>query len=115
MEAASGYYLNLYDNKYGSWDAGRDVFILFNEANSEPTGDELNALIVLVEQELEKNPGGETLQEVVENSGLECVAFGVQIRADGLKPRSLDNQIQQAAGKKMQKASKNKAPVQQQR
>jgi len=111
MEVASGYYLNLFDNKHNSWDQGRDVFIIFNEPNSEPTGEELDALAELVEQELEKDPIGQTLKDAIENSGLECVEFGVQIRAEGLKPRSLDQQIQQASTKTQpKKTSKNKTP-----
>lgn len=99
MEVASGYYLNLFDQKYGSSSPSRDVFILFNEPNSEPTGEELTALAELVEKELEKSPTGETLQDAIETSGLDCVAFGVQIRAEGLKPRSLDQQILEAGRK----------------
>ena len=101
MEVASGYYLNLFDPN-----GGRDVFVIFNEANSQPTGEELDTLAELIERELEKDPSGETLQDAIEDSGLECVECGVQIRAEGLRARPLDQQIQQAAGKTQpQKAS----------
>ena len=99
MEIAAGYYLNLFDHKQHSWDEGRDIFIIFNEPNIEPTKEELDVLIELVEKELEKVPTGESLEDAILNSGLECVTFGIQIRAEGLKPRSLDQQILNAAGK----------------
>lgn len=92
MNIAFGYYLNVFD-LYGK----RDVFIIFNEANSKPTENEMDILSKLVEAELKKEPSGVTLQEAIENSDLECVEFGVQVKAFGLKPRSLENQIQSAS------------------
>ena len=86
MNMAFGYYLNIFD-LYGK----RDVFIIFNEANSKPTENELDVLGKLVEAELEKEPSGITLQNAIENSGLECVGFGVQVKAFGLKTRSLED------------------------
>ena len=88
MHVAFGHYLNVFD-LYGK----KDVFIIFNEANSKPTEKELDILHKLVEEELEKEPSGMTLQEAIESSGLECVDFGVQVKAFGLKARSLEEQI----------------------
>lgn len=79
MQVASGCYLNLFDS-----DGERDVFIIFNEANSEPTIGELDILTELVEHELEKRPSRETLERVIEGSGLECVKCGVQVLAKGI-------------------------------
>lgn len=115
MEVASGYYLNLFDNKCRSYDPARDVFILFNEPNSEPTGEELTKLAEIVEKELEINPSGETLRDAIEASGLECVQFGVQIRAEGLKSRTLDQQIQQAERNKKRPGPKPRALAEQER
>lgn len=84
MDAATGFYLNVYDHHERPSDPARDVFVIFNEANSAPTQEELNVLSDLVEKELEKNPSGESLQTAIEDSGLECVTFGVQIQATGL-------------------------------
>ena len=94
MHIAFGYYLNVFD-LYGK----RDIFIIFNEANSKPTENELETLGKLVEAELEKEPSGATLQEVIENSGLECVDFGVQVKTFGLNTRSLEAQVQSASNR----------------
>lgn len=84
MDAATGFYLNVFDRHERPSDPARDVFVIFNEANSAPTQEELKVLSELVEKELEKNPSGESLQTAIEGSGLESVTFGVQIRASGL-------------------------------
>lgn len=81
MEMATGYYLNLFD---GSYD-GRDIFVLFNEPNPEPTKEELSTLSRLIEAKLQENPSRKTLEAAIENSGLSCVAFGVQVLTRGLK------------------------------
>ena len=88
MHVAFGYYLNLF-NLYGK----EDIFIIFNEANSKPTTKELDMLNKLVEAELEKEPSGITLQDAIENSGLKCVDFGVQVKTSGLKTHSLEDKI----------------------
>ena len=95
MNIAFGYYLNIFD-LYGK----RDVFIIFNESNSKPTVNEVEALSKLIEAELEKDPSGTTLQETIENSGLECVDFGVQVKSFGLKSPSLEEHFQKADIKK---------------
>ena len=91
MDIAFGHYLNLYDRN-----GKRDVFIVFNEPNSEPTEDEVDALCDLVKAELGKDPSGATLRDAVENSGLECVDFGVQIKTSGLA-HTLENKIYEAS------------------
>ena len=91
MEIASGYYLNVYDRN-----GKKDVFVIFNEPNSEPTGEELNILAALIESELEKEPSGRTLRDAIEASELDCVEFGVQIHTKGLNALTLEKQIQSA-------------------
>ena len=95
MKMASGYYLNVFDEN-----AKRDVFLIFNEPNSEPTAEELDVLHDLVERELEHCPSGETLRDAIEESGLECVEFGVQVLSFGLRSRSLSDQILSADSQK---------------
>lgn len=72
MKMASGYYLNVYGN-------GRDVFVIFNEPNSEPSAEELTALAALVEREIEKPHTDAKLREIIEDTGLKCVEYGVQV------------------------------------
>lgn len=79
MQVASGCYLNLFDCS-----GERDIFIIFNEANSEPTSEELNTLTELVECELEKYSSKEILKKIIEDSKLECVKFGVQVLTKGI-------------------------------
>ena len=106
MHAAFGYYLNIFD-LYGK----RDVFIIFNEANPKPSKKELDVLNKLVETELEKEPSGITLQEVIENCGLKCVDFGVQVKAFGLKARSLEEQIHTVSNNPAKSRHTKQAPV----
>lgn len=100
MKAATGYYLNLFDEKNLGELPGRDIVVLFNEANSEPTGEELNVLTDLIEQELQKDPTGNSLQSMIEGTELECVSFGVQVFAFGMpKP---EEPIRNRRGRKPQ-------------
>ena len=73
MRFASGFYINIYD------ELGKDVFILLNEPNDEPTIDENDAIQHIVERELKNGCSVERLQEAIEDSGLNCVAWGVQV------------------------------------
>ena len=79
MQVASGCYLNLFD-----YSGERDIFIIFNEVNSEPTSEELNTLAELVECEIEKCSSKEILKKIIEDSKLECVKFGVQVLTKGI-------------------------------
>ena len=99
MDSATGFYLNVFDNKERSWHEGKDVFVIFNEANSEPTAEELEVLIQLVERELDKDPTGNSLEEAIEDSGLKCVLNGVQIRATGLQVKA-ESPYQNKRGRK---------------
>lgn len=77
---SNGYYMNIYKNyKF-------DLFIIFNEANSEPTKSEIVALQYIVEEEMEnknllknRKEFVSHLQQVIEETGFECVEYGVQI------------------------------------
>lgn len=77
---ANGYYMNIYKNYTF------DLFIIFNEANSEPTKAEINALQYIVEEEMEnenllkdRKEFASHLQRVIEETEFDCVEYGVQI------------------------------------
>lgn len=106
MKTATGHYLNLFDEKNLGEHPERDIVVLFNEANSEPTGEELNVLIDLIEQELQEDPTGNSLQKVIEGTGLECVSFGVQVFAFGM-PKS-EEPIRNRRGRKPRYMTQNK-------
>ena len=75
--AASGYYLNLYKE----WSF--DILLIFNEANTTPTLAEHVALQYMIEESLpslkgkDRKTASEVLSNLVNNSGFECVAYGV--------------------------------------
>ena len=79
MEAASGYYLNLFDKH------GNDIFLVINEPNSEPTVVEYLLLQQRMEKAIKENVGidrdklYDVLNEVVEQCGCKCLEFGFQI------------------------------------
>lgn len=79
MTTATGNYLNVYDDLRG----GLDIFVLFNEANSEPTSEEISILENLITKEVGKQgdvPGlRRHLTDIIEASGLDCVELGVQV------------------------------------
>lgn len=78
MKMATGYYLNVYeDSIYGN--TLKDIFIVFNEANSKPTIEELEEIKALVESELKKDPKGINLRQEIEDMDLPCVHCGVQV------------------------------------
>ena len=72
--AATGHYLNLF-----SADGTLDVFVIFNEANSEPTVEEIDKLQTLVDQHIIGNASEKALEKLIEDTGLECVKYGVQV------------------------------------
>ena len=74
LAAATGFTLNLFDA-----DGTLDVFVIFNEANAEPTMEEIEKLQTLVEQNIIGNASEKALEKLIEDSGLECVKFGVQV------------------------------------
>lgn len=74
MEVATGHYLNVYDKN-----RKRDIFVIFNEPNSAPTIEEVSILTELIERELENKRDREALREIIENTKLDCVQFGVQV------------------------------------
>lgn len=84
MEIATGNYLNVFSEINHPGDKERDIIVLFNEPNSQPTGEELAVLADMIVAEVEKDPTGANLQSVIEDSGMECVAFGVQVFAFGM-------------------------------
>ena len=79
MKTATGYYMNVYDDFRG----GLDIIVLFNEANTSPTSEEIFVLENLIANEISKQgdvPGlRRHLADTIEASGLDCVAFGVQV------------------------------------
>ena len=74
MKVASGYYLNVFDPS-----GKRDVFVIFNEPNPAPTAEELSAIAELVEREIQNGPTCGRLRIAIENSGVACVEYGVQV------------------------------------
>lgn len=78
MKMATGYYLNVYEESLcGS--TSKDIFIVFNEANSKPTIEELEEIKAVVESELKNDPEGTNLRQVIEDINFPCVNFGVQV------------------------------------
>ena len=79
MKTATGTYLNVYEEHFG----GKDVVVLFNEANTPPTIEEISILENLIAKEVGKQgdvPGlRRHLTDIIEASGLDCVEFGVQV------------------------------------
>lgn len=79
MKTATGNYMNVYDDLRG----GLDIIVLFNEANSEPTSEEISILENLITKEVGKQgdvPGlRRHLTDIIEASDLDCVEFGVQV------------------------------------
>ena len=81
MKAAYGTYLNVYEERRG----GKDVFVLLNEPNTTPTDKEYLALEELVVRELRcagddnANAIRFRIENAIEESGLACVDFGVQV------------------------------------
>lgn len=79
MKTATGNYMNVYDDLRG----GLDIIVLFNEANSEPTSEEISILENLIAKEVGKQGDVSGLRrhltDIIEASGLDCVEFGVQV------------------------------------
>lgn len=80
MDVTSGTYINLYDEE-------RDIFIILNESNEEPTAKELEGIQEIVEKIL-KDPETKDcenrdlewrLADAIENSGYNCAEFGGQV------------------------------------
>lgn len=82
MKHASGYYLNTYGR-------GVDVFVIFNEANDEPTEKELGIICDIVENALNVELDNhvnltmicKTIQARIEDTNLNCVQASVQVIA----------------------------------
>ena len=83
MKAAFGYYLNLFTDNLSN--ENTDIFIIFNEANSKPTANELNEIQLLVESfikdsvNMSKSSYENYLQILIEETNLKCVTYGVQV------------------------------------
>ena len=73
MEIARGFYINIYD------EYEKDVFVLFNEVNDEPTIEECDVIHHIIEKEIKTVCTAERLQEVIEDISLNCTTFGVQV------------------------------------
>lgn len=93
MESASGYYLNLFQEK-----PALDLFVIFNEANPEPTGEELTKIQDLLETMISEGALEQprlfefeirrNLALAIENTGLPCVEWGVQVVINYKEKRS---------------------------
>lgn len=84
MKAAVGYYINIFEYSLLGRE-GKDVYIIFNEANQEPTSEEVELIQSEVENVLRENVNydvhelKEMICETVESLGCECVSYGVQV------------------------------------
>jgi len=77
MEMATGHYLNVF-----STNTERDIFVIFNEPNPEPTLEEIDTIYRLVQticETVSEDDLPHKLVEQIEGASLECVKFGVQI------------------------------------
>lgn len=73
----AGYYINLWniDGEY-------DVFIILNEANDEPTVNEISMIEDAIRPVCEDNSvenKKEKMQEILDDLGLNCLDFGCQV------------------------------------
>lgn len=81
MKSASGYYLNVYE------EYGVDIFIIFNEANTEPTTAEFTAIESVITREVAEAKKSKMdypvlkkkIESAIEDLNLDCIAFGFQV------------------------------------
>ena len=74
MDCTFGYYINVYD-------CPRDVFIIVNEANTEPTPDQNDEAVEYTKEYL---LGNWTIEKLEENLVENLFPFGVQIVERGM-------------------------------
>ena len=85
FKTVTGYYLNLFEEcpEYGT--SGRDVFIIFNEANPKPEGKELDVIASLAENIILINENEDDvileaeLNVAISKLSFECVSCGIQV------------------------------------
>lgn len=84
MKVATGMYINVYD-AFNLCKGGRDIFIVINEGNDDPTPEEVDQIQKIVEQVF-SDPNFQTVKEEyreidkrLDNSGLNCIQCGFQL------------------------------------
>lgn len=75
----SGNYINLWD-----LDGNYDVFIIFNEANDDPTSDEIEVIEDAIRPICEDNSNSiddkkEKIEEIMDYLDLNCLGYGCQV------------------------------------